>query len=54
MLILQNWLVLQTEVVKVISDLSADEVSTDGVAFLLSASLELSEMLVSYNALLAK
>ncbi|GJN12715.1 hypothetical protein PR202_ga31020 [Eleusine coracana subsp. coracana] len=35
----------ESEVVKVVSDLSANEVSTDGVAFLHSASVELSEML---------
>ncbi|KAK3150151.1 hypothetical protein QOZ80_3AG0229280 [Eleusine coracana subsp. coracana] len=35
----------KSEVVKVVSDLSANEVSTDGVAFLHSASVELSEML---------
>jgi hypothetical protein len=38
--------VLQSVVVKVISNLQADKVSTDGVPFLISASVELAEMLV--------
>lgn len=38
--------VLQSAVVKVISDLPADKLSTDGVPFLISASVELAELLV--------
>jgi hypothetical protein len=38
---------LQSDVVKVASNLSADELPTNGVAFLLSASAELAAMLVS-------
>jgi hypothetical protein len=38
--------VLQSAVVKVISNLQDDKLSTDGVPFLISASVELAEMLV--------
>jgi hypothetical protein len=38
--------VLQSAVVKVISNIQADKLSTDGVPFLISASVELGEMLV--------
>lgn len=39
---------LQSAVIKVVSNLPSDELSTDGVSFLISASIELAEMLVGF------
>ena len=48
----KNLLVVwQSAVVKVISDLPADKLSTDGVPFLISASVELAEMSVRFSLL---